>query len=144
MQQFIFICIFILCARFGSIEAAREMPIWVNGTRVNTATNHPVNIDRPSSVNTKVASLALLRSKPLPASHVVTSPHSIKPKKWAPTCPSMMPTICPRPSLTSNSTAPQIKKISEFPPTASHRTYLRGGIHYTEKIVQKNLRGSNF
>jgi hypothetical protein len=142
MQHFIFI--FILCACFGSIKAAREMPIWVNGTRVNTATNHPVNIDRPSSVNTKVVSVAFLRSNPLPVSRVLATPHLTKTKTWVPTCPSRMPTICPCPSFTNSTMPKQFKKISEFAPTVSHRTYLRGGVHYTEKIVQKNLRGSNF
>jgi len=154
-----------------------------NGNRIYRLRNRPLNVSGPSSVNTQIVSIAILRSKSLPVGSkslpvgskslpvgskslpvgskslpvgskslpvgsksspsipILSIPYFIKTqtKTWIPTCPSTMPVMCPSP--TNSSTKPlQIKKMSEFPLT--HRTYLRGGIHYVEKIAKKNLRGS--
>jgi hypothetical protein len=133
-----------------------------NGNRIYRLRNRPLNVSGPSSVNTQIVSIAVLRSKSLPVGSkslpvgskslpvgsksspsipILSIPYFIKTqtKTWIPTCPSTMPVMCPSP--TNSSTKPlQIKKMSEFPLT--HRTYLRGGIHYVEKIAKKNLRGS--
>jgi len=126
-----------------------------NGNRIYRLRNRPLNVSGPSSVNTQIVSIAILRSKSLPVGSkslpvgsksspsmpILSIPYFIKTqtKTWIPTCPSTMPVMCPSPK--NSSTKPlQIKKMSEFPLT--HRTYLRGGIHYAEKIAKKNLRGS--
>jgi hypothetical protein len=140
-----------------------------NGNRIYRLRNRPLNVSGPSSVNTQIVSIAVLRSKSSPVGSkslpvgskslpvgskslpvgsksspsipILSIPYFIKTqtKTWIPTCPSTMPVMCPSP--TNSSTKPlQIKKMSEFPLT--HRTYLRGGIHYVEKIAKKNLRGS--
>lgn len=127
-----------------------------NFTRVYKKRFHPTNISSPSTVNTTIVSAAMARLAPVSSEPALKVPQVAKTmsKTWVPTCPSTMPTICPR---VTNSTGIMSKKISEFPSIVvssapppqkmqkyCNRPYLRGGTinNNNNNPEKKNLRGS--
>ena len=158
IHQIIFIQILVILVILVTVDA--NVPIIeknnshnLNATRTRknfTPFYNQKNVARPSSANTAVVSLAIMRFMPLRVGIVLTVPYASKSKTWTPTCPSTMQINCPSSSSNSSYTMQPIK-ISDFPPQkvslASRdqpRTYsyLRGGFHYADKSAQKNLRGA--
>ena len=125
-----------------------------NFTRVYKKRFHPTNISSPSSVNTTIVSAAMARLVPVSMEPALKVPQvaKTKTKTWVPTCPSSMPTICPK---LTNITA-SVKKTSAFPSIVvsaappqknqkyCNRPYLRGGTinNNNNNSEKKNLRGS--
>jgi len=162
IHQIIFIQILVILIILVTVDSIDEnVPIIeknnshnLNATRIRKnfiPFYNEKNIARPSSANTAIVSLAILRFMPLHVGIVLTVPYAVKSKTWRPTCPLTMQINCPSPFSNSSSSSYTMQpiKISDFPPQKvslaakdQPRTYsyLRGGFHYTEKPTQ-NLRG---
>ena len=124
----------------------------VNVTRVYKKRFQVTNISSPSITNTTIVSAAMARLAPVSMEPVLKVPQAAKTKTWVPTCPSSMPTMCPK---LTNITA-SVKKTSAFPSIVvsaappqkiqkyCNRPYLRGGTinNNNNNSEKKNLRGS--